>query len=332
MSLKAEIAAFISTGHGDFETLALALFDWQRRQNPMLDALVEAEPTHWWQLPAVPVELFKDIDFACFDLKKPHSIFHTSGTTVGRPGRHHSLDTELYDLGAPIQLRRCIPQLPSRIVSLCPPAGGHSSLGHMLALFGTVEGYFDAVTGLKPGVWAALEQPCFLATTAFALDALFGQEGRAQVGPDSLVMVTGGFKGRRVRLDAPELYREIGRRLGSPRVVGEYGMTELSSQLWTDPVPAGELPGAFVAPPWMRIYTVDPATGAPLSEGEVGQLRFVDLANYWSVLAIETMDLGRVVPHPEGDRVWLHGRLQGAEVRGCSLSVEELLGLSSATE
>ncbi|HND29051.1 MAG TPA: CoF synthetase, partial [Myxococcota bacterium] len=168
--------------------------------------------------------------------------------------------------------------------------------------------------------------------TAFALDALFGQEGRAQVGPDSLVMVTGGFKGRRVRLDAPELYREIGRRLGSPRVVGEYGMTELSSQLWTDPVPAGELPGAFVAPPWMRIYTVDPATGAPLSEGEVGQLRFVDLANYWSVLAIETMDLGRVVPHSEGDRVWLHGRLQGAEVRGCSLSVEELLGLSSATE
>ncbi len=332
MSPKEAIARFISTGDGDFEALALALFDWQRRQNPMLEALVEREPEHWWQIPAVPVELFKDIDFACFDLKKPHTVFHTSGTTVGRPGRHHSLDTELYDLGAPIQLRRRISGLPRRIVSLCPPAGGHSSLGHMLALFGTVEGYFDAAGGVSSEVWSALQKPCFLATTAFALDALFGQAGHAILRPESLVMVTGGFKGRRVRLDAPELYREIGRRLGNPRVVGEYGMTELSSQLWTDPVPAGELPGAFVAPPWMRVYTVDPTTGAALSEGEVGQLRFVDLANYWSVLAIETMDIGRVEPDPQGDRVWLHGRLQGAEVRGCSLSVEELLGRFSETE
>lgn len=332
MSLKAAISAYISSGEGSFDALALALFGWQRRQNPMLDALVEVEPERWRQIPAVPVELFKDIDFACFDLKKPHTIFHTSGTTVGRPGRHHSLDTELYDLGAPIQLRRRVPQVPERIVSLCPPAGGHSSLGHMLSLFGKVEGYFDPATGVDPSVWGALRQPCFLAATAFALDALFSTEGQAQLGPDSLVMITGGFKGRRVRLDAPELYREIGRRLGSPRVVGEYGMTELSSQLWSDPVPGGELPAAFVAPPWMRVYTVDPVTGTPLPEGEIGQLRFVDLANYWSVLAIETMDLGRVVPDSQGDRVWLHGRLQGAEVRGCSLSVEELLGRFSDTE
>ncbi len=332
MTLKAAIAEYISAGQGDFETLALALFAQQRRQNPMLDALVEAEPEHWWQIPVVPVELFKDIDFACFDLKKPHTIFHTSGTTVGRPGRHHSLDTELYDRGAPVQLHRRIARVPERIVSLCPPAGGHSSLGHMLALFGRVEGYFDLSSGVNPAVWTALQRPAFLATTAFALDALFNTDGQAQLGPDSLVMVTGGFKGRRVRLDAPELYREIGRRLGGPRVVGEYGMTELSSQLWTDPVPAGELPGAFVAPPWMRVYTVEPSTGRPLPQGEVGQLRFVDLANYWSVLAIETMDLGRVVPDAQGDQVWLHGRLQGAEVRGCSLSVEELLGHVSDSE
>jgi hypothetical protein len=106
-------------------------------------------------------------------------------------------------------------------------------------------------------------------------------------------MVTGGFKGRRVRLDAPGLYASLGQRLGQTRVVGEYGMTELSSQLWSDPVPAGQQPGDFVAPPWLRVYTVDPATGQPASPG---LLRFVDLANRWSVLAIETMDMGIVDP------------------------------------
>lgn len=324
MSLQKDIARYISAGEGDFETLSLRLFEWQCQQNPMYAALVTGQPQHWQELPAVPVEIFKDLDFACFDLQLPHRVFHTSGTTAGRPGRHHSLDTALYDLGAPIQFVRRVSSAPRRIVSLCPPAAGHSSLGHMLPLFGEVEGYFNLEKGVDPAVWSALKGSCFLATTAFALDALFSQEGSAGLGPDSLVMVTGGFKGRQVRLDAPELYRQIGCRLGHPRVVGEYGMTELSSQLWTDPVPAGSLPGAFVAPPWMRVYAVEPATGRPLPSGEVGQLRFVDLANYWSVLAIETMDLGRVFPDPEGDRVWLQGRLAGAEVRGCSLTVEEL--------
>jgi hypothetical protein len=69
----------------------------------------------------------------------------------------------------------------------------------------------------------------------------------------------------------------------------------------------------------MRVYTVDPMTGEPVA-GE-GLLRFVDLANVDSVLAIETMDVGVV----DGPWVELRGRLAGAEARGCSLRAEELL-------
>jgi hypothetical protein len=205
--------------------------------------------------------------------------------------------------------RACVPDAPTRVVSMCP-TDADSSLGHMVALFGDVTATMDA--------WPHLADPVFLASTAFALDALLSTPGEAALTPRSLVMVTGGFKGRRVRLDGAELYRAL-TRLGAPRVVGEYGMTELSSQLWTDPVPAGEVPGAFRAPPWMRVYTVDPATGEP-ADGE-GLLRFVDLCNVDSVVAIETMDVGVV----KGDRVWLKGRLEGAELRGCSLRAEELL-------
>ena len=58
----------------------------------------------------------------------------------------------------------------------------------------------------------------------------------------------------------------------------------------------------------------------PVADGERGQLRFFDLANHWTVLAIETQDLGRI----EADgRVRYLGRLAGAPVRGCSLAAEE---------
>ncbi len=93
------------------------------------------------------------------------------------------------------------------------------------------------------------------------------------------------------------------------RIVREYGMTELSSQLWD----TGE---GYQAPPWLRVYAIDPVTGE-IAEG-AGLLCFVDLANWGSCLAIETQDLGRV----DGQRVVLEGRLAHAVIRGCSLTAE----------
>jgi hypothetical protein len=91
--------------------------------------------------------------------------------------------------------------------------------------------------------------------------------------------------------------------------VREYGMCELSSQLWD----TGE---GYRAPPWLHVYTVDPISGAPC-EGP-GLLTFVDLANWGSCLAVETQDVGEVL----GEEVVLHGRLPSAPARGCSLVLE----------
>ena len=92
-------------------------------------------------------------------------------------------------------------------------------------------------------------------------------------------------------------------------------MSELSSQLWASPAGA-----PFVPPAWMRVLAVDPWSGLPT---ETGLLRFFDLANVQTVLAIETADVGTV--HPDGS-VSLAGRLPGARLRGCSLTVEEAHG------
>ena len=96
------------------------------------------------------------------------------------------------------------------------------------------------------------------------------------------------------------------------QVVGEYGMSELASQLWA--VPAGS---PFLPPPWMRVMAVDPWTGDATTRG---LLRFFDLANHQTVMAIETQDVGVVLPD---GRVKLEGRLTGAVPRGCSLTIEE---------
>lgn len=301
--MKAAVRDFVVHG-GDFDALALALFAWQRARNPAYARIAgDVVPRRVEDIPAVPVALFKELPLTCFPVEEARVTFLTSGTTSGRRGAHRLRDTDLYDLAAPLHFHACVPRAPTRVHSLVSH-DPDSSLGHMVALFG------------EPG---PLVGPVFLAATAFALDAAFEADLRADLDDDSVVMVTGGFKGRRVRLDSDALYREIRGRLGTPRVVGEYGMTELSSQLWTDPVPAGEVPGPFLAPPWLAVYTVDPSSGEPCDRE--GLLRFVDLCNVESVLAIETMDLGRV----DGPWVTLKGRLEGAEARGCSMRHEDLL-------
>jgi acyl-protein synthetase LuxE len=129
--------------------------------------------------------------------------------------------------------------------------------------------------------------------------------------PGSWIMETGGYKGRSREIPKEELHRLLAARLGIPanRIFGEYGMSELSSQAYagTD--------GVLRFPPWARALIVSPATGREAPEGERGLIRVCDLANVWSVMAVQTEDIGVKV----GDAFRLVGRADRAEARGCSL-------------
>jgi hypothetical protein len=136
-------------------------------------------------------------------------------------------------------------------------------------------------------------------------------------------METGGYKGRSRALPKPELHRLISTYLGVPgsNVVCEYGMSELSSQAY-DTVDKPSIEGglqveerAFKFPPWARFQVISPETGRPVSDGETGLIRITDLANVYSVMAIQTEDLGQ----REGAGFRLIGRSEHAETRGCSL-------------
>jgi hypothetical protein len=103
----------------------------------------------------------------------------------------------------------------------------------------------------------------------------------------------------------------ITERLGiSPEnIICEYGMSELSSQAY-----AGA-DSKFQFPPWARVQIISPETGREVRDGETGLIRIFDLANVFSVAAVQTEDLGI----RRGDGFELIGRAQMAEPRGCSL-------------
>ncbi len=300
-----------------FEALALDLHRWQVAQDPVLASLVEGPVRSWLDIPAVPVALFKDLPVGTLGRDEPAVVFRTSGTTGSGRGAHRMRSTVLYDLGALTWARRAVPGAPTQVAALLenPKGAPDSSLSHMVALFGEctwhlVDGHLDRAS-LAERVSVA-RVPVFLASTAFALAEWLEGEVAAPP-PGSLLMITGGLKGRTHRIEGEALYAEARRRLGT-RIVLEYGMTELSSQLWAEP---GQ---PYAPPPWLRVVAIDPLTGAPRPPGEPGQLRFLDLCNLDGTVAIETMDEGIV--HDDG-RVTLFGRLEGAPARGCSLTVEE---------
>jgi hypothetical protein len=177
----------------------------------------------------------------------------------------------------------------------------------------------------------ASARPAIVLATSFALVHLLDERGRRDLTlpPGSRVMQTGGFKGRSREVAPDELRALVAEAFGVPEthVVGEYGMTELSSQLYEGTLAAGlqgrpARHGVYLPPPWVRVEAVDPVSLEALPSGHVGVARIVDLANVDSAVAVQTADRVRIVE----DGVELLGRLPGAPPRGCSIAIDEMLG------
>ncbi|MCG3181375.1 MAG: hypothetical protein BIFFINMI_03762 [Phycisphaerae bacterium] len=194
-----------------------------------------------------------------------------------------------------------------------------------------------------------LDGPAVLASTALGWVRLLEAIGprTLPLPPGSRIMETGGHKGRHAAWDRDELYLRLADAFAvTPEaVVSEYGMCELSSQFYarsrfevrsskseksaTPDLPLGlrtsnfELrTPVFSGPPWTRVAAIDPETRRPVPAGEPGLLKFIDLANRGSAIAVQTEDLGVV----RGDRAFaLIGRAPAAPPKGCSLSADDLL-------
>jgi hypothetical protein len=346
----------------DFERLALDLARFQFRWIPGYRRLVEERRGSIDRLdgiPAVPCDAFRLTRIAVHSSELDVVRFYTSGTT-GNPGVHCMRTTETY---RELSLKWATTALASAwegrplVVALAPHPGrpATSSLGFMMRTFMEVfdgraltrdpEGAsFDPdaperwlasssgidVAGLRRAALVARErqEPLVVLSTSFALVLLL--EALAGAGlptpKSTVVMQTGGFKGRTRQVTPERLRAAIARalRIAEHNIIGEYGMTELSSQLYEGGCAAKQLSGergVYYEPPWLRVVPVDPATLEPVRDGDVGIARIVDLANVDSAAVIVTQDLVR----RRAGGIELLGRRRSAAPRGCSLAVEVLV-------
>ena len=341
----------------EFEELALSAFNVQFQQNPVYRRFCEGKNavpttvTSWQNVPMVPTTAFRYLDLVTGDHSSVQMVFRTSGTTSTTlaPGRHLVSRPSLYHASLLSNFRKhLMPDIEKiKFVSLIPSPDElpHSSLSYMVnaaaeTMSSEVHWFVDGEGVLNSaGLTNVLDdaalggEEVLLLGTAFAfvhwLDELAGKELR-RLPPGSRIMETGGFKARTRDITKEQLYRSLSTTVGLEpnRIVNEYGMTELLSQLYeshlTQP---NELQAGHTPPPWLRVRALNPTTLEPVAENELGILAFFDLANLGSVCHVLTEDVGRMID----GKVHLEGRFPGAEPRGCSRAMDELMASSQVT-
>lgn len=130
---------------------------------------------------------------------------------------------------------------------------------------------------------------------------------------NTIVMETGGMKGRRKEMTRMELHDLLQQGFGVSVIHSEYGMTELLSQAYSK----GK--GVFECPPWMKILTRETEDALTIQHsGKTGGINIIDLANYNSCSFIATQDLGKV---NEAGQFEILGRFDHSDIRGCNLIV-----------
>jgi hypothetical protein len=315
-------------GDTGFNALALDLFHLHAEKNPVYRAFLKALPPARRQvhrvehIPFLPIQAFRGHPVLLEGLA-PSLTFTSSGTTGAVTSRHLLPWPEHYERSF-LTSFSSVHGDPSRwrILALLPAylEREGSSLVYMAQkliqlsgdpLSGTYLDRYDLLADV-------LSRPATEGRRTLLLGVTFALLDLAEKYPgplvDTVVMETGGMKGRRREMVRAEVHARLQQAFGLEAVHSEYGMTELLSQAWSQ----GD--GIYHTPPWMRIRireVNDPFSPAP--HGRTGGIDVIDLANVASCPFISTQDLGRLLP--DGGFEVL-GRFDHSDVRGCNLMVE----------
>lgn len=130
---------------------------------------------------------------------------------------------------------------------------------------------------------------------------------------NTIVMETGGMKGRRKEMVREEVHEILRKGFGVNTIHSEYGMTELLSQAYSK----GQ--GLFYTPPWMKVLIRDVEDPMHYVDSDkTGGINIIDLANIYSCSFIATQDLGKMY---SGGSFEVIGRFDNSDVRGCNLMI-----------
>lgn len=305
--------------------MALRLFAHQaQRCKPYADyiSLLGIDPHEVREvsdIPFLPIELFKSHDIYCGD-SEPEIIFTSSNTGGTVPSHHMMASTEDYrrtfiaafeHFYGPVERWSIYGLLPNYLER------EGSSLVYMvdelIRRAGSGGFYLNDYERLIADIESDTK-PKILLGVSYALWDL--AEQYAPKLSNTVVMETGGMKGRRKELSKSELHAILRSDLGVEAIHSEYGMAELTSQAYSQ----GE--GIFTPPHWMRVLVRDvndPMDHAPAAMR--GGVDIIDLANISSCAFIRTQDMGRLF---DDGCFMLEGRIAGSDIRGCNLLVHNM--------
>ena len=270
------------------------------------------------EIPFLPIQFFKTHSIIAKG-KKPAIRFSSSGTTGMERSQHLVADLSLYEYSfrtafelfyGDIEKYRFIALLPSYLER------EGSSLIYMCQDFikrtkhpqsGFYLNNFDELSEIIKE-----DKPTILLGVTYALLDL------AELGPfqlnNTIIMETGGMKGKRKEMLKDELHQTLSNAYGVDLIHSEYGMTELLSQAYSK----GN--GRFSTPHWLRVFSRDKEDPFSLTNnGKTGGLNIIDLANIHSCAFIATQDLGRVYTDQTFEVL---GRFEQSDIRGCNLLVQ----------
>ncbi|MFI3331631.1 MAG: acyltransferase [Rikenellaceae bacterium] len=319
------IDEILSVDSASFEDYALRLFKFQaencvpyRDYIALLGVDVESVKT-LNDIPFLPIELFKTHKIYC-SKSEPEIIFTSSNTGGANPSKHYMAHTEIYEKAflRAFEIFYSSPRDVS-IYGLLPNylEREGSSLVYMVDSlikqnkYGRGGFYLDNYQALIEDM-ASDSAPKILLGVSYALWDLAEQYPGKVAGENTIIMETGGMKGRREELSKDEFHAILTSGFGCESIHSEYGMAELTSQAYSF---GG---GIFRAPGWMKILIRDLNNPFAIGESTRGGVNIIDLANIYSCAFIQTQDIGRVF---KDGTFSILGRNEHSEIRGCNLLV-----------
>ena len=311
----------------DFKQVALAVFKHQFKNNKVYRSFCDllyihpSSVTTVEEIPFLPIQFFKTREVVS-SKEKAQDVFTSSGTTGSITSKHFVTDINLYKESylkgfshfyGNIEEYAVLALLPnylerngSSLVFMVDDLIRKSKNPESGFYLNNIEELAKKLTELdKKG------QKTLLIGVSFALLYLIEMQQFSL--KNTIIMETGGMKGRRKELIRDELHQLLKTGFSVDKIHSEYGMTELLSQGYSK----GN--GVFETPPWMKILTRDTEDALTIQQPEkTGGINVIDLANYNSCSFIATQDLGKV--HKNGT-FEIIGRFDNSDIRGCNLMV-----------
>ncbi len=273
-------------------------------------------------IPFMPIDFFRDHKILSKNNIKEGLCFYSSTTTHSKPSKHYIADKEIYNKSLLKNFKHFFGD-PQKycIVALLPGylERGNSSLVYMVKELIKHSNrkengfYLNNHNELKK----TLDNNNKRGDKTILIGASYALLDFAEKFPmklnDTIVIETGGMKGRRKEIIRKDLHKKLKSAFKIKQIASEYGMTELLSQAYS------LKDGKYSTPNWMKIFIReinDPFSFCKYEK--TGAINVIDLANIYSCSFISTYDVGK---KNKKNTFEVLGRLDNSEIRGCNLMI-----------